>query len=129
MTAFQRSIASFLIASTTALGLPPMAQAGLVGTAEAVATEASQAQRDKVQTFLARDDVRQALVAQGLSPELARERVQALSDAEVAQLADRVDSAPAGGEILGILLTVFLVLLFTDIMGFTKVFSFTRSVR
>jgi len=36
---------------------------------------------------------------------------------------------PAGGEILGILLTVFIVLLITDILGFTKVFPFTRSIQ
>jgi len=56
-------------------------------------------------------------------------RVQALSDAEVAQLADRVDQAPAGAGVVGVLFTVFLVLLVTDIMGLTKVFPFTRSIR
>ena len=52
-----------------------------------------------------------------------------MSDSEVAQLAGRIDQAPAGGDVLGILFTVFIVLLVTDIMGFTKVFPFTRSVR
>ena len=52
-----------------------------------------------------------------------------MSDSEVAQLAGRIDQAPAGGDVLGILFTVFIVLLVTDIMGLTKVFPFTRSVR
>jgi hypothetical protein len=52
-----------------------------------------------------------------------------MSDSEVAQLAGRIDQAPAGGEVLGLLFTVFIVLLITDIMGLTKVFPFTRSVR
>ena len=44
-------------------------------------------------------------------------------------LAGRMDQAPAGGEFLGLLFTVFIVLLVTDILGLTKVFPFTRSVR
>ena len=38
------------------------------------------------------------------------------------------DKAPAGG-IIGVILFVFFVLLVTDILGFTKVFPFTRSIR
>ena len=45
------------------------------------------------------------------------------------QVAGRIDQAPAGGDILGVLFTVFIVLLVTDILGLTKVFPFTRSVR
>jgi hypothetical protein len=47
----------------------------------------------------------------------------------VEQLAGRVDQAPAGGDVLGLLFTVFIVLLVTDILGLTKVFPFTRPVR
>jgi hypothetical protein len=87
------------------------------------------AQRDRVNTFLMREDVRKGLQIQGLSADAALERVKNLSDPEVAQLAGRIDQAPAGGDILGLLFTVFIVLLVTDILGLTKVFPFTRSVR
>ena len=40
-----------------------------------------------------------------------------------------LDQMPAGGEIIGILFTIFIVLLVTDILGFTKVFPFTRSIK
>ena len=47
-----------------------------------------------------------------------------------AQLAARIDQLPAGGEgIIGALLIVFIVLLITDILGFTKVFPFTKPVK
>ncbi len=87
------------------------------------------AERERVSAFLARAEIRDALQAQGVSPEATTERVQAMSDAEVAQLAGRIDQAPAGGDILGVLFTIFIVLLVTDILGLTKVFPFTRSVR
>ena len=76
-----------------------------------------------------KDDVRKALQSQGVDGNAALERVQAMSDAEVAQLAGRIDQAPVGGDILGLIFTVFIVLLVTDILGLTKVFPFTRSVR
>ena len=53
----------------------------------------------------------------------------ALSDDEVAQLAARMDSLPAGGEIIGALVLIFIILLITDILGFTKVFPFTKPIR
>ncbi|HEX2011101.1 MAG TPA: PA2779 family protein [Roseateles sp.] len=132
MSKAQRLLASTLIVSCTLLGLPQRAQAVIVPT-EAVAAEAvapaAESARERVNGFLARDDVRQALVGQGVSAEAALARVDAMSDGEVAELAGRVDSAPAGGEVLGILFTVFVILLVTDILGLTKVFPFTRSVR
>jgi hypothetical protein len=73
--------------------------------------------------------VRQALVTQGVDPDAARERANALTDVEVADLAGRVATAPAGGDVLGVVLTVFLILLVTDLLGWTKVFPFTRTIR
>ena len=129
MNPFKRLVASVLIASTTLMGLPMTAQAGIVQTDEIVSAGGANANRDKVTAFLARQDVSSALQAQGLDGAAATARVAALSNDEVAQLASRVDQAPAGGEILGLIFTVFIVLLITDIMGLTKVFPFTRSVR
>ena len=129
MNQFKRLMASVLIASTALMGMPLTAQASMVSTTEAMATQAGDSNRDKVTAFLAREDVRTALEAQGVSSASAIDRVKAMSDAEVSQLASRVDQAPAAGEILGLIFTVFIVLLVTDILGLTKVFPFTRSVR
>jgi hypothetical protein len=91
--------------------------------------EQRDASRERVASFLARDDVRAELQAQGVSADDAIARVKAMSDAEVAQLAQRVDQAPAGAGVIGVLFTVFVILLVTDILGFTKVFPFTRAIR
>lgn len=129
MNPFKRAIASTMIVCMTVVGMPLTAQASIVPTDEAITTVQASANRDKVEAFLARADVRDAMVAQGLNPDTASERVRAMSDAEVSQLADRVDQAPAGAGVLGLVFTVFIVLLVTDILGLTKVFPFTRSVR
>ena len=77
--------------------------------------------------------VRAALERQGVSSDEAKARVNAMSDDEVERLAARFDSLPAGGSgletflVIGFL--VFVTLLVTDILGFTKVFSFTRPAK
>jgi hypothetical protein len=132
MKTFKKFVSASLIVCITAAGLPFSAQARIVATEEitapAVASTLSDS-RATVNQFLARDEVRQAMLGQGVSAQAALERVAAMSDSEIAQLAGRIDQAPAGGEVLGLLFTVFIVLLITDIMGLTKVFPFTRSVR
>lgn len=107
------------------------AQAAMVGVEQMQAASRSaegDAARARVLEALSRADVVAELERQGVSPEAARERVAALSDADAKRLAEEVDKAPAGG-IIGAILLVFFVLLLTDILGLTKVFPFTRSIR
>lgn len=130
MNRLKRLTASVLIASTALMGLPFHAQAGMVGTEEALSKAQAPAERDRVQSFLQRDDVRAALQARGVDPQAAADRVRALSDPEVAQLAQQIDKAPAAGvDALGFVLVLFVVLLITDALGMTKVFPFTRTLR
>jgi hypothetical protein len=80
--------------------------------------------------FLDRVEVQAQLQAYGVSAAEVKARVAALTDEEAAALAARIDTLPAGGvNIISAILIVFLVLLLTDILGFTKIFPFTRPVR
>jgi hypothetical protein len=80
--------------------------------------------------FLDRAEVQAQLQVYGVSAAEVKARVGALTDEEAAELAARIDTLPAGGvNILSAILIVFLVLLLTDILGFTKVFPFTRPVK
>jgi len=122
----RRIVASFLIVCTGGLSLPSPALAGIVSTEQSLAG----ADRDRVAAMLERPEARERLQALGVSPQEARARVAALSDDEAARIAAEIDALPAGGtDILVVALIVFLVLLFTDIMGYTKIFPFTRSAR
>jgi uncharacterized protein DUF6627 len=119
----KRFVSSLLIICLAGLGLP--VHAGMLPSDAGVAN----AERAHVFSVLEREDLRAQLQAHGVSPADVKARVAAMSDDEVAQLAGQIDSLPAGGDVLGILLTVFIVLLITDILGFTKIFPFTRSIR
>jgi hypothetical protein len=130
MHLFRKFISAALIVSTTLLGLPLPASASMISTEEAVAVVPSPAgNRERALALLQRSDIRGALEKWGVSAQEASLRVNAMSEQEVAQLADRLEQAPAGGDVLGILFTLFIILLITDILGFTKVFPFTRAVR
>jgi hypothetical protein len=123
--------ATLAIALSHAGMLQSVQAAPLIGTADVAAAQAPAADgRARLSATLARADVVQALQARGVSVEQARERVAALSDAEAAHVADQIDQAPAGAaDVLGVIVFIFVVLLITDILGFTKIFPFTRSVR
>jgi hypothetical protein len=89
----------------------PSAQAAMIGTDEVV-----QSERERVKAALERPDVVQALQKMGVDAKDAGARVDALSDAEVAQLAGVVDLLPAGGvlsndQLIIILLIVLLLVL------------------
>jgi hypothetical protein len=115
--------------------LPRLALADTIGTAEVARAEGlaapdAVAARTRLNDTLTRADVVDALRAQGVDPAAARARVDALSDAEALALARQVETAPAGADgVLGTIVFLFVLLLVTDILGFTKVFPFTRSIR
>jgi len=111
------------------------AMAALVGTETVLDAGRVQTARERVRSLMDREDIQAALAKQGIDPQEARARAEALSDAEAARLADAIESLPAGGDasalgiIVGAILIVFLVLLISDILGYTSVFPFTRRHR
>ena len=126
MKTFKRFVSSVLMICTLGAGMPLPATAGMVATDQVAASGG----RDCVKDFLDRAEVRERLQALGLSPQAARERVDALSDEEAASLAGRLEQLPAGAaDPLGVALVVFIILLITDILGYTKIFPFTRPVK
>ena len=135
MPSLNRTVARVLVVSLCTLGLPiPAAQAELVATDRVETTRQAQLPaRELLASLFERADVRAALERHGVSPDEAKARVNVMSDDEVERLAAQFESLPAGGSgfetflVIGFL--VFVTLLITDILGFTKVFSFTRPAK
>jgi hypothetical protein len=90
-----RDICRLLIVCMGAL--PFGAYADLIGTDQVAAAVQTAVARDKVRDFISRSEVRNQLQGLGISPDTARARVSAMTDAEVASIAGRIDSLPAGG--------------------------------
>jgi len=123
----RRAVAALACGSLLAVALPLPAHAALIGTEQMLHADGTA--RGRIQALVARADVRRELLANGVDVGQVQTRIDALTDAEAADLAGRIDTAPAGGDVLGIAFAVFIVLLITDILGFTHVFPFTRPVR
>ncbi|MEW6648080.1 MAG: PA2779 family protein [Pseudomonadota bacterium] len=106
----------------------PVARAAMVGTEQVLAgveqRQAVEQARERLTAMLAREDVAAQLQHHGVDAVQARERVAALSDAEILQLNGQIEQLPAGGDVLGLAVFVFLVLLLTDILGYTDIFPF-----
>ncbi|MBU0908195.1 MAG: PA2779 family protein [Proteobacteria bacterium] len=131
---FMKSISFFLIFSFMLLDFTVQkAKAEMIDTGSIVTMAKQENTRARVISFLERQDVQQAMELQGVAAEEARQRVAALSDAELMQIAQAMDQLPAGGDglgaIIGAALLIFIVLLITDIAGLTHVFSFVNHRR
>lgn len=105
------------------------AWAAMVSTEDLIHSERAAEARTSLSKVLAREDIQQALMARGIDPVEAQARVDSLTDAEAIRFAGMVDQMPAGAGvewILGLAVFVFLVLLVTDILGYTDIFPFVK---
>jgi hypothetical protein len=117
----KRLLAGIVTASLIFAGAP--AYAGMVGTETLAQAQTQADSRAVVDGFLARADVKQQLVAWGVAPEQAGQRVASLSESELQQLAQTIGDQPAGGDVLIIVGIVFVVLLILELVGVTNVFT------
>jgi Family of unknown function (DUF6627) len=105
--------------------------AAMVPTESTIYQFKAQDARDHLKTLISKNDIKNALISQGIDPDEAKARVDSLSDSEVIEVADKIEQLPAGGgvfgAVIGAALIVFLVLLLTDILGYTDVFPFVKS--
>jgi hypothetical protein len=131
---FFRLICRLLIVSLMALHLPMgSANAAMIGTESAIDQTVVAQNRDKVEAFMSRADVRQQFQTMGLSADDAKTRVASMTDQEINKVAGKIDELPAAGSTAGtvliILLVVFIVLVITDILGWTKIFPWSIGPR
>ena len=105
------------------LGSPMVAQAGLIGTLQAVEVDTRAQDLATVGAALARDQVREQFTALGVDPAVVEMRVAALTDPELRMLAGKVAEAPAGADALAVIGIVFLVLLILEAVGVIDIFK------
>ncbi|MDZ7668230.1 MAG: PA2779 family protein [Gammaproteobacteria bacterium] len=97
--------------------------ASIVGTDAAIAMSERAEAVARVNAMLMREDVRGQLEAFGVDPHEAMDRVNSLTNAELAQLQSQLGELPAGGDVLGVLGVVLVVLLVLELLGVTNVFT------
>jgi hypothetical protein len=120
---FVRFMAAFVAVSVGMAGLVQTASAGVVGT-RAVMAQVERAETvARVQAALDREAVQAQLMAHGVDPAAAMERVAALTDAELRHLDGRLAQLPAGAGLVEIIGVVFVVLLILELVGVIDIFK------
>lgn len=94
-TTMMRLIGRLLIVSMLVLPFQTV-QAGMIGTDQIASNATTQAQRANLARTIARPDVTSQLQALGVDANAAKERVAAMTDAEVQSLANNLSTLPAG---------------------------------
>ena len=122
-TILHRLVLSILSASLISLGIVQSAAGAVVGTEQAIRLEDRTLMIDRINGTLAERQIRDQLVALGVDPADARQRVEALSDGELALLDEQLAELPAGAGALEVLGIVLLVLLVLELVGVTDIFK------
>lgn len=120
MRKMNASVLAVLLAAMLIAAMP--AQASIVGTELMVTQHTRAASLSRIEQVLAGAEVASQLAAWGVEPEQVQERVAAMSDIELAQLADTMETDPAGG-VLVVIGVVFVVLMVLHLTGVLSVFK------
>jgi hypothetical protein len=105
------------------MGFAQAAHAGVIGTNAVVGAGERAMQVERIQDLIASDQVRARLVALGVDPAWASERVAAMTDAELARLSGQMDQMPAGAGLIEVVGIVFIVLLILELTGVIDIFK------
>jgi hypothetical protein len=123
-----------LIFSLITGGLPSQSFAmENISTDQLIEERSFLAERALVYDFISRENVRNEMISLKVNPDEALKRIDSLSDSEIQLIAGQISTMPAGegavGPIVGALVGIFIILLITDLLCLTTVFSFTKCAR
>ena len=103
-------------------------QAGLVATEDYIRSgEGYSYSKEELATALASEELQQQLVELGVDPGQLADRIASLTSEEIQQLNTELAEQPAGG-IIGVILTVFIVFIITDMLCATDIFGFVKCI-
>ena len=104
--------------------LPAVSYAGIIGTQSMIEMEQAGTDRARVESFVEQENVRDQMLSMGVDPAEVKERLAALTDAELSILNQNIERLPAGGDsVLVVIGIVFLVLLILELTGVINIFN------
>lgn len=97
--------------------------AAMVGTETAVINQQRVEQISEINAWMSQDLVRSQLVAMGVDPDNATERVASMTSEELRVLHGQIEDLPAGAGLVEVIGLVFIVLLILELVGVTNIFA------
>ena len=128
MTSFKRALSVILSLSLISFSIANV-QAAIVTNQQIIHHEQQLSDKDRVLQTLNRAEVREQLSQMGVSATDLETRINQMTQAELAQLQQQITDLPAGADVLGFILVIFVVFVITDVLGATDIFPFIHPVR
>lgn len=125
MSSLMKRVMVVLLTVSLGCGYSAAGWAGVIGTQQVLQQQAG-LDRASLTSALEREDVRRQLVALGVDPEQARQRLASMDDSEIAAIQPGLERLPAGGGVLEVVVAVLVVLLILDLVGVADIFPFIR---
>lgn len=129
---FTKLVPILSILALFSMNITPL-QAAMVDNDQLISQSQMQMSKQEILTQLDRQHVQDKLLAMGVNIDDAKQRIDQMTQQELAQVAQDIENMPAGsggvvGPIVGALLVVFIVLVVTDMLGATDVFGFVNDI-
>jgi len=121
-------LSGLMIALILSLQLPMAAQASMIPTATALYSQKVTMDRAGLVATLQQKVLQDKMLALGVDPAVVTDRVKNMTDTEVASLNEKIQTMPAGGDLIGLLVLLFIVFIITDALGVTDVFTFVHPI-
>lgn len=103
------------------------ASAAVFSSEQVIANQQFNFNKQQVLSYVDSAEVQNKLIELGVSPADAKQRIANMTHAELNALNTQMNEMPAGG-IVGVVITVLVVVLVTDLMGLTDVYPFINPI-
>jgi hypothetical protein len=113
---------SMVIAVFMAVSFQATAVADIVTTEQILVESKVEAKKAEIGALLQRSDVRQQLVGMGVDVSDAQQRIDSMTDSELAAFYERMDILPAGEGALELVVAILLIFILLDVAGVTDIF-------
>ena len=105
------------------------AQAAIIANAQIIDQVQQVNDKDALLQTINRVDVQEQLLSMGVTTSELESRINQMTQQEIAQLNQQINDLPAGGDILGIIVLIFIIFIITDVIGATDIFPFIHPVK
>lgn len=103
------------------------ASAAVFSSEQVIANQQYNFNKQQVLSYVDSAEVQNKLIELGVSPADAKQRIANMTAEELSALNSQMNEMPAGG-IVGVVVTVLVVVVVTDLMGLTDVYPFINPI-
>lgn len=117
-----RNVATFAAAVLLTISMPLTARADVVSTERLYSEYKVETVRGELKNYVAREEVRTKMLDLGIDQGSVEQRIDSLTDQEVLEMYENIDSMPAGEGFFGAVISLLVIFILLDVAGVTDIF-------